>query len=224
MELLIYNLLILAHVLLFVYWLGADLGVLHAARYAVDPQIPVEARRAIGEIMSFVDLFPRLSVPLIGAVGVSMATISGDFRISEIWLWLVWFAAVVWVLVNLIIYRNRHRITEMGSWLRFDLIWRSTILLLATAAGAASLAGIGFTDNVSLALKLLIYAAAIALSLLLRTLFRPYRPALARIEAGGDDAENSAIMDRALSRARPVVLAIWFLTVVAAALGLWQPF
>lgn len=223
MEIGTYDLLLLAHVLLFVYWLGADLGVLYAAKFGADPQLSLETRQTIGEIMSFVDLFPRLSVPLTGAVGISMATLSGDFHLAEIWLWLIWFAAFIWVGVNLVVYKNRQRFSEIGALLKFDFYWRSILLSLAATVAVASLLGAGITTNVSLALKLLVYSIAIALSLLLRILFRPYRPALARIAAGGDNMENTAIMARALSNARSAVFAIWFLTVVAAALGLWQP-
>lgn len=218
-----YELLLLAHVLLFVYWLGADLGVLYAAKFGADPRLSIETRRTIGEIMSFVDLFPRLSVPLIGAVGVSMAVMSGQFQIAGHWLWAVWLAAAAWVVTNLTIYRNRRRLPEIGALLRFDALWRSAVLVIAAAVALASLTGAGITANASLAAKLLIYAAAIALSLVLRVLFKPYRAALARIEAGGDDLRNTAIMSRALSRSRVVVLSIWLSTVAAAALGLWQP-
>ncbi len=223
MEIGSYDLLRLAHVLLFVYWLGADLGVLYAAKFGADSRLSIETRQTIGEIMSFVDLFPRLSVPLIGAVGISMAVLSGDMLLKNPWLWLIWLAALVWVGVNLAIYKNRHRLAEIGSLLRFDVLWRSILLTLAATVAVASLLGNGVTTNASLAAKLLIYAIAIALSLVLRILFRPYRQSLAQIAAGGEDAENTAIMKKSLSNARPVVFAIWFLTVAAAALGLWQP-
>lgn len=223
MEIGLNDILLLAHLLFFVYWLGADLGVLYAAKFGADSRLSVETRQAIGEIMSFVDLFPRLSVPMIGATGISMAVLSGEFLLADIWLWFVWFAALVWVGVNLANYKNRSRFAEIASMLRFDFYWRCIMLALAASFAVASLLGYGITANASLASKLLIYAIAIALSLVLRIMFRPYRPALARIAAGGDDAENTEIMKKALSNARPVVFAIWFLTVAAAALGLWQP-
>ncbi|HQZ78977.1 MAG TPA: hypothetical protein PK681_00005, partial [Steroidobacteraceae bacterium] len=61
------------------------------------------------------------------------------------------------------------------------------------------------------------------LSLVLRVLFQPYRPALQRIAAGGDNAIESAVMASALARARPIVFLIWLLVITAAAVGLWAP-
>ena len=128
-----YDLLHLAHVLLFVYWLGADLGVLYAAKFGADSRLSIETRQTIGEIMSFVDLFPRLSVPLIGAIGISMAVLSGEFLLNKFWVWLIWLAALVWVGVNLTIYKNRRRLAEIGSLLRFDVVWRSILLAIAAS-------------------------------------------------------------------------------------------
>lgn len=223
MDIGLYDLLLLIHVLLFVYWLGADLGVFYAARFAADPSLSVETRVTIANIMSFVDMAPRLSVPLIGAVGATLAVMSGALSLSAIGLTVVWFAALVWVGVNLTVYVNRHQSEKVKGLVTFDSVWRSTVLTIVAIAGLASFFGVGVTENPFLAAKLLIYSGAILMSLVLRVLFRPYRPALARIRAGSGGAEESAIMMRALSQARPAILGIWALTILAAAIGLWQP-
>ena len=224
MDVWLYNFLLLFHVLFFVYWLGADLGVFYGARFAADRRLSPETRTTVGDIMAFVDLFPRVSVPLIGAVGASLAVMSGGFRFSPIWLLPIWIAALVWVGVNLTIYRNRKEPDRIQGLMRFDISLRSAVLVTVFVAGLASLVGAGVTDDASLAAKLLIYAAAIFLSLVLRFVFRPYRPALARIVAGTGSEEDTRIMKRSLARSKPVILGIWAMTVAAAAIGLWQPF
>jgi hypothetical protein len=220
----LYDILLLLHVLLFVYWLGADLAVLYSARYAADPTLSLETRLVISQIMAFVDLFPRISVPLIGAVGASLAVLNGDLRAGMAVLGLAWLLAAVWVGVNLFLYLNRADQTRIAPWKSFDAIWRATIGLGVLIAGLLGLSGLGVTDNRSLAAKLLVFAVAVFLSLLLRRVFLPFRPALRRLVEGSGGAPDVAIMQHTLSRARPVVLGIWALTVVAAAIGLWQPF
>jgi len=219
-----YNALLLLHVLVFVYWLGADLAVLYAAKYGADESLSIETRQTIGDIMAFVDLFPRLSVPLIGATGVTMAFLSGAFVVHEFWVWSTWLAALVWVSSNLFVFLNRANPERIQSVVRFDAVWRISMLVAIVGVAAASYVGFGITSNMSLIAKLMIYAIAIALSLILRVLFKPYRPALARIAAGGDSAADSAIMKKALVGAKPVVILIWSLTIAAAAIGLWKPF
>jgi hypothetical protein len=220
----LYDVLLLLHVLLFVYWLGADLAVLYSARYAADPALSLETRLTISQIMAFVDLFPRMSVPLIGAVGASLAALSGDLRAGPVVAALAWVLAAVWVGVNLHLYLNRTDQARIAPWRSFDVIWRSAIGLGVLVAGVVALLGAGVTDNRSLAAKLLVFSAAIFLSLLLRRVFLPFRPALRRLVDGSGGPTDVAIMQRTLARARPVVLGIWALTVVAAAIGLWQPF
>jgi len=107
---------------------------------------------------------------------------------------------------------------------RFDTAWRIFLLIALVSVAAASFFGVGITSSLSLIAKLMIFALAIALTLVLRALFKPYRPALARIAAGGDSAEDSAAMKRALANAKPIVILIWSLTIVAAAIGLWKPY
>ncbi len=219
-----YDILLLAHVLLFVYWLGADLAVLYSARFAADPSLSLETRQVISQIMAFVDLFPRMSVPLIGAVGASLGEMSGDFSFGPAVLVPIWLAATIWVAINLYLYLNRHQQARTLAWRKFDLYWRALIGTIVLFAGFAALLGFGITDNRSLAAKLLIFAGAILLSLVLRRIFLPFRPALRRLVEGSGGPPDVAVMQQTLKRARPVVLGIWALTVVAAALGLWQPF
>jgi len=220
-EIQLYGVLLLLHVLLFAYWLGADLGVFYAAQFAADGRYSIETRRTIGSIMAFVDLAPRLSVPLVGATGISMGVISGAIGMREVWVSAVWLAALLWVASNVYIYRNRTDPGRVQPVITFDYGWRVFMLVAAAGAAVASLLGVGITSNFALAAKLLILATAIALSLVLRALFKPYRPALQRIAAGGDSVAESAIMAAALARARPVVIAIWILVIAAAAIGLW---
>lgn len=224
MDLSAYDILLLLHVILFVYWLGADMGVFYAAGYAADARYSPETRHTIAEIMAFVDLAPRLSVPLIGAVGASLGALSNDLSLHTGGLAAVWFVALVWVGVNVTVYINRHQKERVKGLLTFDPIWRVGVLVVVAAAGLASLFGAGVTDNRSLAVKMIIYAAAIFMSLVLRVLFRPYRPALARIVAGEGGPADDETMKSSLSIARPAIVGIWILTVLAAAVGLWQPF
>lgn len=221
MEIQLYDVLLLLHAVLFAYWLGADLGVFYAARFAADGKYSVETRQTIGAIMAFVDLAPRLSVPLVGATGISMGVISGAISMRVAWVWAVWLAALLWVASNVHIHRNRAALDRIQPVIRFDTRWRFFLMVVAAGAAIASLLGFGITSNIALAVKLLILATAIALSLVLRLFFRPYRPALRRIAAGGDNVAESAIMAAALARARPVVIAIWIAVIIAAAIGLW---
>ncbi len=60
---------LVAHLLLFVYWLGGDLGVFYSSRFVVDPGRSREARLTAAKIMLDLDLIPRICMSLTLTVG-----------------------------------------------------------------------------------------------------------------------------------------------------------
>ena len=50
-----------AHILLFVYWLGADLGVSVASRYVARADLPLDERLRFLELLLKVDMGPRMA-------------------------------------------------------------------------------------------------------------------------------------------------------------------
>ena len=87
----------------------------------------------------------------------------------------------------------RSKPERISSLVRFGTLWRGILFVVTGGVAVASFSGVGIRSCISPAAKLLIYSLAIALSLVLRILFRPYRPVLKRIAAGGDCAQDSAI-------------------------------
>ena len=73
----IYALLVLLHLLLFVYWLGADIGVFYSARYVQDTTLTLESRRTALRIMGWVDQLPRYSLVLMLPVGTTLGVATG---------------------------------------------------------------------------------------------------------------------------------------------------
>ena len=67
-----YSLAILLHILLFVYWLGGDLGVYYSSRFIIKPELSPETRAVAAKIMVGCDLAPRVSLILFGASGVTL--------------------------------------------------------------------------------------------------------------------------------------------------------
>ena len=125
--------------------------------------------------------------------------------------------------MNLYLFAHHGKPEKTKSLMSFDLWFRIGILLAVAGVGLASLAGQGITDAPWLAIKLLLFAAAIVFSLFVRILFKPFRPALARIVAGTPEPGDEAILKRSLAQTRLAVLGIWGSAAAAALVGLWQP-
>lgn len=219
----VYEIFLFVHVIAFVYWLGADIGVFYAAGYAVKPELSRETRLTVIEIMAWVDQFPRVCVPTIAAVGAVVGVAGGYFVFDPAWLWLVGAIALGWVAMILYLYVNRRKPEKIGWLATVDVWFRTGVLIVVAGLGVAALAGRGVTDQPWLAIKLLIFALAILFSLMTRFLFHPFKLASARLRAGTSTAQDDADMRRALARARLPILGIWAMTLAAAAIGLWKP-
>ena len=76
-----------------------------------------------------------------------MAVLSGAFEIRRIWIWVAWFAAIIWVCSNLYIYLHRADRSRIQPVLRFDAWWRAILLVVAAGAAIAALLGAGITGT-----------------------------------------------------------------------------
>ena len=64
-----HDIALLIHLLLFVYWLGGDIGVFYSSGLSVNRSLSREARQMAGKIMINLDLIPRLCLSLMLTVG-----------------------------------------------------------------------------------------------------------------------------------------------------------
>jgi len=208
----------LLHLLLFVYWLGGDLGTFYASRWVADASQPVAARKVAAQIMLAVDMAPRLSLPLILPTGIQLAQWQGRIDLPSAGMALIWLLCLGWLAVVWMIHQLQG--SRQASLLtRFDLIWRSIVLmaLLVTTVSA-------MTSSVPslpwVGLKLGVYTLALVCGLLIRLHLRPFGLAfLSLLQDGPSEPVNQAIRS-SIARCRPLVLLIWLALLTNAALGL----
>jgi hypothetical protein len=216
-----YAALILVHVLLLVYWLGADLGVFYSAGFLTKPELSLESRRTAMKILHFVDLFPRMAMVLMLPVGSTLALLGGYAALPEGWtapvLVVIWVAALAWFALVVKIYGG------VGAGLtRLDYFIRYAVIAGLLALAASSLTGHGpvVPGAEWLAAKLIIFAGIIGLGLGIRVVFKPFAVAFGQLVAKGSTPEIEAAMKAGQARVRPIVLALWVALVAEAYLGL----
>lgn len=206
----------LLHLLCFVYWLGGDLGTFYSAGLVVKRELSPEARVTAARIMAATDLAPRIAMPLTVASGFHLAVLSGFVAlpmaaVAAAWaLCAAWIATVLWL----------HHHPGTGWLVRADFAWRITLV-----AGLLAVALMGFTQAWPqpapwLALKIAAFAATVFCGLMIRVRVKPFGPAFAQLLRGtASDAVNHDIA-QSLGRARPWVVGIWALLLLAAFTGL----
>ena len=212
---------ILAHVLLFVYWLGADIGVFISSLQIINRNHSMETRLAIAKILGIINSIPGFASQLMLVVGLQLAANLGLSPISSPWLWLAWIGTAVWIVVAKA--SERRRSTPLGRNLaNLDLLIRVLLIVALTAAALWSfVTGTPFVEN-WLALKALIFAYVLACGIGIRFAFASFGPALARMAKEGFNPETEAALRWPVIWVKPWVIALWTGLIVAAFVGIGQ--
>ncbi|MEU4171419.1 hypothetical protein AB0F46_31640 [Streptomyces sp. NPDC026665] len=218
---------ILLHLLLFVFWLGGDLGVYVSSRYVLKPDLPFAARSTALSIMSVLDLGPKICLVLILPSGVTLMALEphGAGRLLNGYsAGATWLFAAFWLWLTV----REHRRPGRHRWIR-RTDWTLRILLTAALWGvgiytlvAAEPFGVD-TDPRWLGGKVLLYATAIACGLGIRLKLRPFGAAFGELAGSGSSPGVERALRRAVNGCVPYVAGIWTCVLAAAALGVFKP-
>jgi len=212
-------LLTLLHILVFVYWLGGDLGAFYASRFLTKPGVSAERRLLAVKIVGDVDMAPRTALILALPTGLLLARETGYITLDRTIIWCVSAGFAGWLALVWLRHLRHGKLPRWTGTLDLALRW----LVLAGLITLAIAALTGHTDwPLFLAVKLLLLAAAVVLGLIIRGVLVPLGPALASL-SGPDEASGEATLNRLMGVARPMVVAIWACLLAAAFLGLWKP-
>jgi hypothetical protein len=218
----VHELVLYAHLLLFVFWLGADLGVFLSARAVVAPGRTPADRLNAAWMMSAIDVAPRVAASLMLTVGGVLTEfvgishpawqMAGILLLGPVWLGLV-----------------------LAGWLRRGTGFGAAVDRAETALRAlmipavlVSVAWSWFTGRLDdapyVAGKLLLFAALMGLGLWMRLRFAPFRRGLELLATGREiSAAEEGAMAASVRSARSLVLAAWLVLMAAAWLGISRP-
>ncbi|MFJ4617114.1 hypothetical protein [Streptomyces sp. NPDC088812] len=217
---------ILLHLVLFVFWLGGDLGVYVSSRFVLARDLSFEARATALRIMGVLDLGPKICLVLFLPSGVTLmalephgAPLLGGWTAAA-----AWAGAGCWLWLTVRDHRSpgRHPLVRRADWaVRIAL----TATLLAVG-GYALLADEPFgvtTRPHWLGAKVMLYATAIACGLGIRLTLRPFGAAFAALARDGSTPQTERALRRAVDGCVPYVAGIWLSVLAAAALGVLKP-
>lgn len=213
------GLFLLLHLLVFVYWLGGDLGAFYSSRLLVDSKRSAQARAAAANILLNVDMAPRMGLIFAFPTGFALAISRGWLSVDPVWIWAAFALAVLWAVAAWLVHLKAGPHVLAGQ---FDTGVRWFALIGLIAAAVQSFTGL-YDLPLFLALKLLILALAIACGLMIRRALKPFGPAFAALVSGQGDAATDQAIAASLAHAKIYVLIIWAALLTAAALGVWTP-
>ena len=220
------------HILLFVAWLGIDVGVFSSSFVVRNRGLSGETRMVLRRLMRGLDLAPRLSLVLMIPIVVTLAhaTNTGALGLPDALLWaigaggLLWAALLVW---------NFAQADALGTITRPDrrqlvraIARVDTGLRMCAAAGFLttgvwSIVSDGPWQVWTVAWKSTIFGLVVLAGLWIRFAGKAFGPALRTVVADGETEDQLRRMDIAMRRVYPAVVGIWVALLVMAGIAVF---
>lgn len=218
-----YQIWLYAHVLMFVYWLGADLGVFTLALALKNPEYSIEQRALLMRMSLLIDMTPRACMALIAPVGLYLAETLGLVSVPD-WLnLLIWVTAVTWIVAEIVAFRNMGKPIMMKIYMGTGSLF-VIIFLACTWFGIQSLRlGEPFATN-WLALKVLLFGQIFLVSSLMAVFYAPIEQIFEQMKASGSTPELEVRLRRQVNRGAVVTVVLFLLLATMAFLGQAKPF
>ena len=211
------------HILLLVFWLGADLGVLLLALQAKRPELSFAERAFALRMATVIDFSPRLCFALMFPVGLAISS-SGGWVDPPAWLTaLVWALSFGWI--GLLFALHNTAGTPRGAALnRLHLTLQGVMFLIVGGIGISSLTGHGPFPSGWLGAKVLLFGVIFGFGIGIDYAFRPVVPAFVQLATtGSSPAVENAIRTGVIGSIR-YVLALYAVLMIVAFLGVTKPF
>jgi hypothetical protein len=217
-----YQIWLYAHVLMFVYWLGADLGVFTLALALKNPSYSVEQRALLMRMSLLIDMTPRACMALIAPVGLYMAETLGLVSVPN-WLnAIIWVTAFVWIIGEIVAFRNMGKPIMMKIYMGTGTLF-VIIFLSCTWYGVQSLRlGEPFMAN-WLAIKVLLFGQVFLISSLMAVCYAPIERIFEQMKASGSSPELEQRLRTQVNRGSVVTIILFLLLASIAFLGQAKP-
>ncbi len=217
-----YRTLLFLHQLLFVFWLGPDIGVYMWGTKAGNPELSIAQRAAAARIMRVIDIIPKVCMSLMLTVGGILTELKG---IEHPWWQMAGIVLLgpVWLTLTLMTFVRAG--SEAGAKLAtLDEQFRWLVIVVVVLSVAYSTLTGRLEDFPWVNAKILLFAAVVFFGIMVRRRLAPFNSAIDRLEGsdGGDAALDGELV-RGIAGSRPFVIATWLALAIAAGLGTFQP-
>ncbi len=218
----LYDFLLIFHLLLFVYWLGGDLGVFYSSGMVVDPKLSNSARVTAAKIMVNLDFVPRICMTLMLTVG---GLLTEQIGIGHPLWQTIGFLALGpgWLAMVLFLHYNEGTplnkiVTKIDYYFRWALVGYLCFSVTFYTF---------FSDRLATApwisAKLGIFAFLVFCGLMIRKFIPDYAIGIGKLRQDEVSDEINAAMIASLNKCRPFVLAIWAGLLAECFLGVVKP-
>jgi hypothetical protein len=218
-----YPTLVYAHLLLFVLWLGADVGVfLLGQHFRKRTVYTLDQRIALLKLLVIVDLTPRTAWALMVPLSLTVSYAGGWWDVPVALVWVAWAVAAFWLW--LVFDAHAHDMTPRAardrrweSWLRY-LVCAFYLLLGLESVLTGHPIAVGW-----LAWKALLFGLIFAAAIMIDVTFKPVGPLLGKLLSDGSTDATELPLLRVMNNTRYWVWCVYALLVVTSWLGVVKP-
>ena len=213
-----YEVIKFAHILLLVFWLGTDLGVLILSRKFRDAGLSVETRITLLQMAMVIDALPRICFIVMLPVGVHLANATGALSVGAMEVTGLWLLAAVLLTVNMMAAKNMG--TPLGVKLqRLNWVGLGITGLALIGTGLFSILNGNPVATSWLAAKIGIYGLIYWLAIGIDRLFMPIGRLVGELMEKGSSKELENNITNTVDRTMWFVLAVYAATLIAAFIG-----
>ncbi len=209
-----------AHILLFVFWLGADVGVFLCGAWARREELSVEQRMILLQASGVVDLWPRVCAALMLPVGLMLAR-NWNPTLDATWIGASWAVAILWLVLTFVGLRH------MGQPLGAKLQQVTNVLLVALSiacfAGGWAWLQSDHSPGAWLGSKLALYGVVCLLAIGIDYLFRPVIQGFMLLPDAAQRTQANQIIRAGMNRTLTIVGLLYAVLLVASWLGVAKP-
>lgn len=222
-----YAIAVFVHLLLFVVWLGGDIGVfLLGQNFRRRERWTLEQRVALLTMLVVVDLAPRLAWALMVPVSLTVLQLGKWWEVGWGALALAWAAGLWWCWFVLFSHRRQNGpvtpALRVNRWL--EGYFKALMVVFYLYLGVASWLWGAPLPTRWLALKALLFGLIFLAAIMIDLTFKPVGALLGRLLNEGSSAATEVPLRAAMDRTRVWVLTVYALLLVTAFLGTVKPF
>lgn len=216
-----HQVMVIIHVLLFVYWLGGDLGVFYSSNFVVRSDLQPESRAVAAKIMLDLDQIPRICMSLMLTVGGILTEFIGVphpwyQKIGILLLGPVWFFCVMYL-------HFRHGSKSHALVAKFDMFIRWAVVIGLPISVVWHWESNNLAEYPWVAVKLIVFAFLVFCGIMVRGKIGPFFSTLLKCRAGEVPTEEENIAQRkSLSQVRVWVFMIWGGVFLEGFIGIWN--
>lgn len=211
------------HILLFVFWLGAELGVFVSTALLRNPRLSYDARLSLLNVATITHAVPRICFALILPVGVELTGAINVYPLTPGLQSASWILSGLWLLVIIAHVRTAGR-PVADTFRHVDLFFQAVAGLGFVVYGLNSLATGAPIDETWFASKLFLVGLVFWTTIAVDLCFRPFFAPFAETQKYGATPEREEAIERAANHALMAMGVLFAFLVAIAFIGKVKPF